>query len=477
MKLGNRKAVVTGLTAMAITSVSAFSGFTTEAASDTNLINATPLVLCQNTFNVATAGININTMNMPGQLSNSIYDVTVDEAGKDIVLKAGIAKVFSQSVTSIENLNITIAPKTVQAVAKADVEEGTTEVSDETQSAISAGVETVLNDVNDSTETDTTVETKGTEDDAEETVTGSAIDLEKENKEETTKPEEDVSDEWSDRVMADVEESVNIRAEANEEAEIVGKLYKGAAADILEVGDEWTKISSGSIEEGYVKNEFLAFGEEAEEVAERDGSTIAVVETDGLRLRSEASEESSILDLAENGEELTVISEEDGWVEVEYTSEETAYVSSDYVSVDFVLGEAITIEEEKAIQAEKARKEAEARMREIENSEDAALLAALVKMEAGGESYEGKLAVASVVMNRVKSGAYPNTVSGVIYQSGQFPGAANGTLAACMGAGGDCKRAAVEALAGINNVGNLKHFNSVSRIGTNGLVIGNHCFY
>lgn len=496
MKLGNRKAVVTGLTALAITSVSALSGFTTEAASDTNLINATPLVVCQNSVNMATAGINISSLHMPGQLSNTGYSVTTDEKGKELVLKAGIARLFSQNETTIENVKVAVKPVEEVEVASEEIKEESeviaTEVEvaseeitekEETQQVPTAGVEVVLNEATEqvSAKADDEVDTDNTES-TEETVTGSAIDVD-ENKESTESAEEeaiteDVADEWSDRVMADVEESVNIRVAANEEAEVIGKLYKGATADILEKGEEWTKISSGSIEEGYVKNDFLAFGDEAAEVAERDASVIATVATDGLRLRSEASEEGKILDMAENGEELTVVSEEaDGWVEVEYTSKETAYVSSDYVNLDFVLGEAITIEEEKAIQEEKARKEAEARMKELENSEEAALLAALVKMEAGGESYEGKLAVASVVMNRVRSSAYPNTVHDVIYQSGQFPGVARGTLAACMGAGGDCKRAAVEALAGISNVGSLKHFNSISRIGTNGLVIGNHCFY
>lgn len=511
MKLGNRKAVVTGLTAMAITSVSALSGITTEAAA-TNHINATPVVLCQSTldYNVAAAGLNISSLYMPGQLSDAVYSISKDEDEKEIIIKAGIARIFSQNSTSVENLKVTITPKPVQAVASSESEQ--TVANDEAQKASfqeavesdeealqqemsdmedngnsdenagmslqTAGVATVLDEaVNEEANmTDSAVETTKADSEAEEALTGSAIDIES-NTEEEKEEESKEASEWSDRVMANVEKSVNIREAASEEAAVVGKLYKGAAAYILEKGDEWTKISSGSIEEGYVKNEYLAFGEEAAEIAQRDGATVATVETDALRLRSEASEDAAILDLAENGEELTVVSESDGWVEVEYTGSETAYVSSDYVSVDFVLGEAITIEEEKAIEAEKARKEAEARMREIENSEDAALLAALVKMEAGGECYEGKLAVASVVVNRVRSGAYPSTVSGVIYQSGQFPGAANGTLAACMGAGGDCKKAAVEALAGISNVGNLKHFNSVSKIGTGGLVIGNHCFY
>ena len=51
------------------------------------------------------------------------------------------------------------------------------------------------------------------------------------------------------------------------------------------------------------------------------------------------------------------------------------------------------------------------------NASDVAMLAALIQCEAGGESYEGKLAVGSVVMNRVDSSYFPDTVVGVIYQT------------------------------------------------------------
>lgn len=54
------------------------------------------------------------------------------------------------------------------------------------------------------------------------------------------------------------------------------------------------------------------------------------------------------------------------------------------------------------------------------SSNDLYLLAGLIQTEAGGEPYEGMVAVGEVVMNRVHSSSFPSTVSGVIYQSGQF---------------------------------------------------------
>ena len=75
---------------------------------------------------------------------------------------------------------------------------------------------------------------------------------------------------------------------------------------------------------------------------------------------------------------------------------------------------------------------------------DRELLARLIQCEAGGESYDGKLAVGSVVINRVKSSYFPNSVSGVIYQSGQFSPVASGRLAYRLEAGvdGSCLQAA-----------------------------------
>ena len=145
--------------------------------------------------------------------------------------------------------------------------------------------------------------------------------------------------------------------------------------------------------------------------------------------------------------------------------------------------EEIRAEEEKAAQeAAKAAKEAEAKKRaeaekKAANSSDVAVLAALVQLEAGGESYEGKLAVASVVMNRVRSGGYPNSVSGVVYQSGQFPPAGTARMASLVanGAGSDCVKAAKQAIGGVSNIGSLKHLHA-ARLGGD-VVIGNHAFY
>lgn len=111
------------------------------------------------------------------------------------------------------------------------------------------------------------------------------------------------------------------------------------------------------------------------------------------------------------------------------------------------------------------------------SSSDLSLLAAIIQCEAGGESYEGKLAVGSVVMNRVRSSHFPNTVAGVIYQGGQFSPVASGRFASVLasGANASCTQAAGEVLGGnitINCLYFRKNDGSIP-----GTVIGNHVFY
>ncbi len=127
------------------------------------------------------------------------------------------------------------------------------------------------------------------------------------------------------------------------------------------------------------------------------------------------------------------------------------------------------VEEEKRIAAEKAAAEAAAQA-------DKELLAALIFCEAGNQPYEGQVAVGAVVMNRVRSGSYPDTISDVIYQPGQFSPAMSGWLDSVLASGGytdSAMQAAADALAGSNPVGDCMYFNT----GGSGLQIGDHFFH
>lgn len=110
---------------------------------------------------------------------------------------------------------------------------------------------------------------------------------------------------------------------------------------------------------------------------------------------------------------------------------------------------------------------------------DRKLLANLIYCEAGGEPYEGQVAVGAVVMNRVLSSKFPDTVVGVIYQNRQFSPVASGRLELALAqdkATERCYRAADEAMSGISNVGNCIFFRTPIE-GLTGISIGGHIFY
>ncbi len=110
---------------------------------------------------------------------------------------------------------------------------------------------------------------------------------------------------------------------------------------------------------------------------------------------------------------------------------------------------------------------------------DRYLLANLIYCEAGGEPYEGQVAVGAVVMNRVLSSKFPDTVAGVIYQKKQFSPVASGRLAAALAvnkATPKCYKAADEAMAGVTNVGQCLFFRT-PKPGLTGISIGGHIFY
>ncbi len=110
---------------------------------------------------------------------------------------------------------------------------------------------------------------------------------------------------------------------------------------------------------------------------------------------------------------------------------------------------------------------------------DRYLLANLIYCEAGGEPYAGQLAVGAVVINRLLSSVYPDTVTGVIYQSAQFSPVASGRLALALAenrATDRCYQAADEAMSGVSNVGDCVYFRTPIE-GLSGISIGNHIFY
>lgn len=303
-------------------------------------------------------------------------------------------------------------------------------------------------------------------------------------------------------VMTAVSDVLNVRSEPSEDAEKVGYLYADCGGTILERRDGWTKLESGKLV-GWAKDEYLLFGEDAVEELEDVGRLIAHVTGETLRIRKAPSTDAQVYDLAAQGDALEVVNKaqlhySDGieldaeWAAVDYEGE-TGYVSSEYIEIDFEYDHGETLEEVAARQQGAEEKNAAdagsgngsrpSPGRQNAGSipagtSDVTLLAALIQCEAGNESYEGQLAVGAVVVNRVKSASYPDTVSDVIFASGQFTPAGNGKVARLIASGNiysSCIQAANEALSGVTNVGSATHFRRAG--GRDGIVIGNHVFW
>lgn len=114
----------------------------------------------------------------------------------------------------------------------------------------------------------------------------------------------------------------------------------------------------------------------------------------------------------------------------------------------------------------------------VAQTSEAELLAALIYCEAGGESYAGQVAVGSVVVNRVNSTYFPNSITDVIYQSGQFTPAASGKLALVLENGlttDSCRNAANQVIGGSVS-GNWLFF-CVNTGSVEGTVIDHQVFY
>lgn len=143
--------------------------------------------------------------------------------------------------------------------------------------------------------------------------------------------------------IANVEDNLNIRSEADQGSKLVGKLRKDSACEILGMEGEWAHILSGEVE-GYVKAEYLYTGQEAIDLAFQLGQTVARVTTDALYVRMEPSTEADFWTMVPNGEELAVLEELGDWIKVDIDGEE-GFVAAEYVEVSSELKTALTITE------------------------------------------------------------------------------------------------------------------------------------
>ena len=291
---------------------------------------------------------------------------------------------------------------------------------------------------------------------------------------------------YENMFLVNVSDSLNVRAEANADSEIVGKLKAGQGGKILYNNGEWSLIRSGNIL-GYIKNAYVWFEEEAEAKVSEKGQLFGEVTATKLRVRAKATTASTTLGMVITGERLEIVKYGEEWTQVIFENA-TGFVATRYIKQVRAIGTGLTVLEQQErdeaeakriaeLKAEEERKkEAERKKLEaaIEASgiakivqtsalsltpEDAYLIACCVSAEVGSSSYECQLAVANIILNRYKAG-YGKTVRDVIYAKNAFSVTRNGSMQKYINNGPKAMavKATADALAGNNNMVGFYHF-------------------
>ncbi|MBO5282826.1 MAG: SH3 domain-containing protein [Lachnospiraceae bacterium] len=149
--------------------------------------------------------------------------------------------------------------------------------------------------------------------------------------EEAVPESEETESEYANLAIAQVDHYVNVRSEPNTDSAILGKIYNGAVAQILNTAGEendWFHVISGSVE-GYIKAEYFLYGDAAVEAVDQYVTRYATVIADRLNVRQEQSTEAKRIGYIDRGEKVKLLEELGDWLLVQYTEEKTGYVAAE----------------------------------------------------------------------------------------------------------------------------------------------------
>ena len=328
-----------------------------------------------------------------------------------------------------------------------------------------------------------------------------------------------------------ISDNVNVREKADTDSLIVGKMNNGAVAVVNSVDGDWLNITSGDVT-GYVNAEFVKTGNDAFDYAKDFYDITAVVTEDGVNIRKEASKDSDVIAAAYTGVVYDVDKEATDavtdWVCISVDSSNKGYVNADYIEVTEGYPVALpysdskddSLDDKKDEKKEDKKETSDDKKQDTDNTktteaqtteapvteaptteaqptdnqtsvavtargcvslseEDIYLMAAVMTLECGNESYEGQLAVANVILNRLQSGRWGSTMSDVVYAPRQFTVVNSASFNTYISP--SCLQAAREACAGTNNIGGYMSFRPLYNVDTSSLgsytIIGNHCFF
>lgn len=239
--------------------------------------------------------------------------------------------------------------------------------------------------------------------------------------------------------------NVNIRLEAVMSSKVIASLEEGTVGEIVDQNGPWIRVRTEDTE-GYVKALYVLTGSRAEAYAKEHEATLEIVASSSTDKDTEDS--STDGKTTEDPKDSSDDSEDSG------DSGESGVITGYSNRSDITL-----------------------------SAYELNLMASIVMLEAGGESFDGQVAVANVILNRVQNGYWGKTVTDVIYAPGQFSTARSSALSQYLtnGAPDYCVQAVQTALNGTNNVAGFMYFKPVSLTDvsqySNYMIIGNHFFY
>ena len=152
---------------------------------------------------------------------------------------------------------------------------------------------------------------------------------------------------WENKAIVTVDETefVYVREEPSTEGSIIGIMPHGAAGDVIEQSGDWSYISSGTVE-GYVNNNYLAFGKKALQVAEETCGYVACVTSYEANVRKSPSMDAEVIDTVSEGKYFEVLEDDVNWVRLRYSKDQEAYMSKEVVDVFLATGVAVRLVDE-----------------------------------------------------------------------------------------------------------------------------------
>lgn len=255
--------------------------------------------------------------------------------------------------------------------------------------------------------------------------------------------------------------------ELPEEGTAIGKLYADTIFSVMDTDGDFTRIHSGYLK-GYVKSSLIYVDEDAKKKAEETSPVQILSNMCDTKVMKEADADSSVLGYMIQRQTYDIKSVKGDWYEIPFEDGVKGYVSlRDVESVQEIHFGRSLVDIEKPQQPF---------TKEYLSADDRRMLAAIIYCEARGEIFEGKVAVASVVMNRVHSEVFPDTIQEVIEQKDQFEPVLLNMFAEAMEnhdqISASCYEAVDTVMQGGNNVDAL-YF----RTGDVGITIGSHGFF